>query len=53
MKELKTKTEMLSHKVHVVSPQAGTEFMVGKICELKGFEPAVKERELQMVRVVS
>ena len=33
-----------SHKVHGVSPEAGRESMVGKICEKVGLEPGVKER---------
>ena len=37
-----------SHKVHGVSPEAGRESMVGKICE-RGIEPGLKERELWMV----
>jgi len=50
MKELKTKIEILrrngpvSHKVRVVRPEAGRETVVGKICEIIGFEPGVKER---------
>jgi len=43
-----------SYKVHGISPEAGREFMVGKICE-RGTFCAGNERvyELWMVRVVS
>jgi len=58
MKKLKTKNGDAQNKrsgreVHGVSPEAGRESMVGKICERRSLEPGVKERELWTVRVVS
>jgi len=55
MKKLKTKNgdakkKRSGHEVRGVSPEAGRESMVGKICERGGSE---RERELWMVRVVS
>ena len=49
MKKLKIKTRdaqkrRSSHKVCGVSPEAGRESMVRKICEKGGLEPGVKER---------
>jgi len=43
-----------SHKVRVVSPEAGRESMVGKICERgRSWAGSERESELWMVRVVS